>query len=86
MAYTKLHPIAFGLSIAILAGVSAFLMGLFANMFFNGKPLVSMVGTMYVTYNPSLMNSALGALIVFVNALIGGYIAAWIYNFLADHI
>lgn len=86
MKYAKLHPIAIGIAIAIIAGVSTLLMGLFINMFFNGKPLVSMIGTLYITYNPSLLNSALSALIVFVNALIGGYIAAWIYNLLAEYI
>jgi hypothetical protein len=86
MAYSKIHPIALGLSLAIIAGISSFLMGLFANMFFSGKPLVSMIGTLYISYNPSILNSALGALIVFINALIAGYIAAWIYNLLSDYI
>lgn len=84
--YSKLHPIALGLSFAVIAGVITFLMGLSANMFFNGKPLVSMLGTMYITYHPTVLNSAFGALIAFVNGLVGGYIAAWLYNLLADYI
>jgi hypothetical protein len=84
--YSKIHPIALGLSFAIIAGVATLLMGLLAHAVFNGKPLVSMLGSMYITYNPSLMNSAIGALIAAVNGLIGGYIAAWIYNLLCDYI
>lgn len=84
--YSKIHPIALGVSFAIIAGIVTFLMGLSAHALFNGKPLVSMLGTMYITYNPSLLNSAIGALIAAVNGLVGGYIAAWLYNLLSDYI
>ncbi len=86
MAYSKIHPIALGLSLAVMSGLATLFVGLFANIFVNGKPLVTMVGTMYVTYIPSIENSALGALMVFVAVLISGYIAAWIYNLLSDYI
>jgi hypothetical protein len=86
MAYSKLHPIAFGVSIAALSSASTLLVCFFANMLFGGKPLVAMLGSMYISYNPSILNSVLAAILVFVNVLIGGYIAAWIYNFLAEYI
>ena len=86
MKASKLHPLALGISLGIISGVSTFIMGLLAYLLLNGKPLVSMVGTMYLTYNPTLMNSLLGGAIVFVNGLIAGYIAAWIYNFLSEYI
>lgn len=86
MAYSKIHPIALGLSLAVISGLATLFVGLFANVFFNGKPLVTMIGTMYVTYIPSIENCALGALMVFVGVLISGYIAAWIYNLLSDYI
>jgi hypothetical protein len=86
MAHSKLHPIALGLSIAIIASVATLLIGLSINMFFNGKPIACMIGSLYLTYNPSILNSALSALIVFVDSLIGGYIAAWLYNVLSDYL
>lgn len=82
----KIHPVALGLSLGIISAISTFVMGLIAFILLNGKPLVSMFGTMYITYNPTLINAALGAAIVFLNAVIAGYIVAWIYNLLTDYI
>lgn len=86
MAYSKIHPIALGLSLAVISGLGTFLAGLLANIFFSGKPLTTSVGTIYVTVIPSIQNSALGGFTVFVGSLIGGYIAAWIYNVLSEYI
>lgn len=85
MAFGKLHPAYFGASIGIISGLATFFMGLVALAFYTGKPFVGMVGTMYVTYNPSLINCALGGALVLINAFIGGYITAWIYNLLLEH-
>lgn len=86
MTYAKIHPIALGLTLAILAGLATFFAGLIANVLSNGKPLVSSLGTMYITIIPSIQNSALGGVMAFVGSLIGGYIAAWIYNILSEYI
>lgn len=85
MAFSRIHPVAMGLAIGAISGLSTFFMGMLALAFYTGKPLVAMVGTMYVTFNPSMINSALGAVVMFVNAFIGSYIAAWIYNLLIKH-
>ena len=82
----KLHPLALGITLAIISSISTFVVGVAAFILLNGKPLVSMVGTMYITYNPTLTNAALGAAIVFINAIIAGYVAAWIYNLLIEYI
>jgi hypothetical protein len=86
MNYSKLNPVALGFTAAILAALSTFGLGLFANMFLSGKPISMMIGTVYLTYNLSVLNSLLAALVAFVNALIAGYIAAWFYNFLIKYI
>ena len=86
MTISKLHPTALGLSFGVISGLSVFGMGLLAQMFLHGKPLVAAVGTMYVSYNASLINSALGGVVGFVNAFIAGYIVAWIYNFLLNRV
>ena len=82
MTVSKLHPLAFGIALGIISGLSTLIMGLLAYLVLNGKPLVSMFGTMYITYNPSLINSTIGGLIVFINAIIAGVIVAWLYNLL----
>ena len=86
MAFSKIHPVALGLSVGIISGLSAFFMGMLALAFYTGKPLVAMAGTLYVTLNPSFINSALAGVVVFVNAFIGSYIVAWIYNFLVGRV
>lgn len=82
MAYIKLHPIALGLTLATLAGPAVFIAGLLINVLFNGKPLITTMGAMYLTFNPTIQNSAIIGFAAFVGALIGGYIAGWIYNLL----
>jgi len=86
MAISKLHPVALGISVGIITGVSIFAMGMMAHLFLVGKPVVAAIGTSYLTYNPSPINSALGGVLGFVNAFIGGYLAAWIYNLLIDRL
>ncbi|MCW8397715.1 hypothetical protein OQJ26_02800 [Legionella sp. PATHC038] len=86
MEFTKINPLALGISISIPSAIASFFMGLAAFVFFADKPIVGMVGTMYLSYNPSMGNAALGAAIVLMNTFISSYIVAWIYNFLLDYI
>ena len=86
MAYSKIHPIALALTTGVLSGSAATFVGLMAYLFYTGKPFVAMMGSMYVSYNPSLMNCALGGLGVGLNVFIATYVVVWIYNFLIDYI
>lgn len=85
MKVSKLNPVALGISFGIISGLTLFSMGLLALFFLHGKPIVAAMGTMYVSYNSSFMNSLLGGLMGFVNAFIAGYIGAWLYNLFVDH-
>jgi hypothetical protein len=82
MAYSKIHPVSLGVAFAIISGVATFFTGLIGNMLFTGKPIITMMGEMYVTYNLSLFNCILAGFTVSINAFIAGYISAWIYNFM----
>ena len=84
MTVSKLHPVALGIAFGIISGLTVFGMGLFAQTFLHGQPIVASVGSMYITYNGSLIHSLLGGVVGFVNAFIAGYVAAWIYNLLID--
>ena len=86
MTISKINPVALGISFGIVSGLTLFGMGLMAQMFLHGKPIVAALGTMYISYNGSMMNSLLGGVIGFVNAFIAGFIAAWVYNFLLDKV
>lgn len=80
MAYSKIHPVSFGVAVGVISGLSTFFMGLMALFLYTGKPLVAMLGTMYVTYNPSLFNSVVGGVAVSVNGFIAAYIISLVYN------
>lgn len=82
MAISKIHPLALGITAGVLSGLGTFAAGMLAVIFYTGKPIVGMMGAMYITYSPSVINSAIGGGVVLVNAFIGAYIAAWVYNFL----
>ena len=86
MEFTKINPLALAISVSVLSSLASFFMGLAAFVLYAGKPLVAMVGSLYLSYNPSMANAGLGAAIVFMNTFVGSYIAAWIYNFLLDYI
>ena len=84
MTKSKLSPVAFGAALGVAWGVSVLCMGLFANMFMNGKPIVGAVGQMYLAYTPSVLNSFIGAGGGLVGAFIAGYVVAWLYNLFCD--
>ena len=84
MTIGKIHPIAFGVIAGILFSVSVFSMGLLAHFFLVDKPIILGVGTLYITYNPSLINAVFCTVIAGINGFIGGYIFSRIYNFLVE--
>ncbi len=84
MAYSKIHPVSLGVAVGIVSGFSAFFLALVANILFAGKPLVGMMGEMYITYHPSFFNCVLGGFAVSINAFIAGYIFAWVYNLMLN--
>ncbi|MCP0914371.1 MULTISPECIES: bacteriophage holin [Legionella] len=80
MRYAKLSPLAFGLALGILWGLSMLIMGLIAYFFNYGDLFVTSMGTLYLGYNATIMGSIIGGVIGFIDAFIGGLIVAWLYN------
>lgn len=76
----KLSPVALGLSLGILWGLSLFVLGLVAYHYSYGQPAVAAIATLYVGYEPSVMGSIIGGVIGFIDAFITGFIVAWLYN------
>lgn len=79
----KLSPVALGLSLGILWGVSVLILGLIATYYAYGKPFVAAVGGLYIGYEPTILGSLLGGLIAFIDFFICGLIIAWLYNLFA---
>ena len=80
MTNGKLCPKALGLSFGVMWGLSVLIVGLLAHHFMYGAHFVETMGTLYIGYGPSVLGCFIGGLIGFVNAFIGGYILAWLYN------
>ncbi|STX40356.1 Uncharacterised protein [Legionella donaldsonii] len=83
MTNCRLSPMALGLALGILWGISIFLMGIIAYYSSYGQPFVAAMGSLYVGYQPSILGSVIGGIIGFIDAFIGGVILAWLYNLFA---
>jgi len=77
---TRLSVLSFGLAFGTITAITMFVIGLSAWLIDWGTPVVKLVGSMYLGYEPSLMGSIIGALYGFVDWFIGGILIAWFYN------
>ncbi|AHE66660.1 bacteriophage holin [Legionella oakridgensis] len=84
MTNCRWSPLALGLSLGIVWGISLFIMGLSAYFFAYGEIFVTSVGTLYVGYDATILGSIIGGIIGFIDAFIGGVIVAWLYNFFSN--
>lgn len=84
MALLKLNPVAFGITLGGLSGLSIFGIGIVLHTFFPGLPIGGAIGTLYITYNPSFLNSFVCGALGFMGGAISGYIFARLYNILTD--
>ncbi len=75
----ELNPKAFALAAGILWGVACFVIGLMAAYGY-GTAFETLFSSVYIGYSSTLGGSVIGAIWGFVDAFIGGYILAWLYN------
>ncbi len=80
MTKCRLSPLAFGLSLGIIWGVSVLMMGLLAHYFAYGTEFVGAMGVVYIGYESSIVGSIIGGLFGFIDAFVGGALIAWLYN------
>ncbi len=45
-----------------------------------GRPLVDVLGSVYLGYRPSFTGSLIGGLWAFTDGALGGIVIAWLYN------
>jgi hypothetical protein len=83
MKALRINPLALGLALGILWGLSMLIVGIIAHYFLYGTAFVTAMGALYVGYEASIIGSLIGGLIGFVDAFIGGVIIGWLYNVFA---
>ncbi len=84
MAKCKLDPVALGLAVGIVSGAAGFGLGVLALFFYNGKPFVAAIGQMYLGYQPSLINCALGGAASFIGGFVGAFVISYLYNWILE--
>jgi len=77
----KLNVKAFALTCALVWGIGLFILTWWIIAFDGTTGEVSFIGHVYRGYNISPLGSVIGLVWGFADALIGGAIFAWLYNF-----
>lgn len=77
----KLNPVALGLSLGLLWGFGLMIVNILAVTTGYGYEMAEFFTRMYPGYSISILKGSLIALLYgFLDAFIGGYILAWLYN------
>lgn len=75
----KCQPFALGIAIGVLWSLYILGAGLVA-MFGWSTQLVTVLGSLYLGYGPSVVGAIVGAVWAFVDGFIAGVVIAWVYN------
>ncbi len=84
MEASKINPVALGITLGALIGVSIFTLGILIHLFLAGIPIALAVGGLYITYNPSYLGSFICGGFGLIGGAIAGYIFSRLYNILID--
>ena len=76
----RLNPKACGLAFGILWAAGVVFMGLLAMVCSWAQPFVNVLSAMYVGYSATIVGCLIGAIWGFLDAFIGGFLFAWLYN------
>ena len=76
----KLNPMAMGLAFGILWAAGVLIIALLAMSNGYGSEMIEALGTVYLGLEATLTGALIGAVWGFVDAFIGGYLLAWLYN------
>lgn len=76
----KLNATAFGLALGIIWAIAAFLLVLLAAYAAYATSIVALIGDLYWGVEATLTGAIIALPWAFVDAFIGGYLVAWLYN------
>lgn len=82
----KFNTKAFALTCGLMWGLAIFLITWWIILFEGATGEITFIGLLYRGYNISPTGSLIGLIWAFFDGLIGGFIFAWLYNFLAGRI
>lgn len=68
-----------GIALGVSWGAGVLLLGVAGSLGW-GRPVVDVLGTVYLGFRPSLTGSLIGGLWAFFDGAIGGIVIAWLYN------
>lgn len=76
----KLHAVKFGLACGILWAVMCVIMSLTAMWWGWCDAMVELMASIYIGYSATVLGAFIGLVWGFFDALIGGFLLAWLYN------
>lgn len=82
----KLNVKAFALTCGILWGFGIFFLTWWIIVFEGATYEITFIGRLYIGYSISPLGSIIGLVWAFFDALIGGLVFAWLYNYIADRL
>ncbi len=68
-----------GLSLGLTWAAGVVFLGLAGSVGW-GRPLVDLLGSLYLGFGPSLGGSLIGGVWAFIDGAVGGIVIAWLYN------
>ncbi len=78
----ELQAPALGIAVGVVWALGVFFAGI-AAMFDWGDAFVTVLGSFYLGYGPSIIGAIIGAIWAVVDGFVAGFVIAWIYNKLA---
>lgn len=78
--HSTLHPMAMGVAFGVLWSVGILFLSLLATQGI-ADAWVNLIGNAYLGYHLSFGGVIIGMIWGFVDAFIGGYLFAWLYNY-----
>ncbi|MDP8217942.1 MAG: bacteriophage holin [Candidatus Theseobacter exili] len=81
----KLNVKAFAFTCGIIWGLGLFFLTWWIIAFDGVTGEVTFIGRLYRGYSISPLGSIIGLVWAFVDGLVGGWIFAWLYNFISQH-
>jgi len=76
----KLCPVKFGFAFGLIWGLGMLLVGWAAWLWDFGTPFVTLWGSVYKGFEPTLVGGLIGGAWGFVDFFIFGLLVAWVYN------
>lgn len=76
----KLHAVKFGLAIGIVWAAVSFIVGLTAMWWGWCDAWLEVMASIYIGYSATVLGAFIGLVWAFVDAFVGGFLVAWLYN------